>query len=112
MRIGVLGCGTVGASLLALLERQSATINSRTGLSLVVSRIAVRDLSQKRSVVVGADVFTDDALSVVSDPSIDIIVEVMGGIEPARGLVLALKPPSLEAFRLFAHCVSRCSQSR
>ena len=89
MRIGVLGCGTVGTSLLALLERQSATINSRTGLSLVVSRIAVRDLSQKRSVVVGADVFTDDALSVVSDPSIDIIVEVMGGIEPARGLVLA-----------------------
>jgi len=89
VRIGVLGCGTVGASLLALLERQSATINSRTGLSLEVSRIAVRNLSQKRSAVVGADAFTDDALSVVSDPSIDIIVEVMGGIEPARGLVLA-----------------------
>ena len=89
MRIGVLGCGTVGTSLLALLERQSATIISRTGLSLEVSRIAVRDLSQKRSAVVGADAFTDDALSVVSDPSIDIIVEVMGGIEPARGLVLA-----------------------
>ena len=87
MSIGVLGCGTVGASLLALLERQSSTINSRTGLSLKVSRIAVRDLSQKRSAVVGADAFTDDALSVVSDPSIDIIVEVMGGIEPARGLV-------------------------
>jgi len=89
VRIGVLGCGTVGTSLLALLERQSATIQARTGLSLRVSRIAVRDLSQKRSAVVGADAFTDDARSVVSDPSIDIIVEVMGGIEPARGLVLA-----------------------
>jgi homoserine dehydrogenase len=89
VRVGVLGCGTVGASLVALVHRQNATIHARTGLSLEISRIAVRDLSQSRPINVENSVFTSDAMAVATDPSIDVIVEVMGGISPARELLLA-----------------------
>lgn len=89
VRVGVLGCGTVGASLVALVERQNATIHARTGLSLEISRIAVRDLSRSRPINVENAVFTSDAMAVATDPSIDVIVEVMGGISPARELLLA-----------------------
>lgn len=89
VRVGVLGCGTVGASLVALVHRQNATIHARTGLSLEISRIAVRDLSLSRPINVENSVFTSDAMAVATDPSIDVIVEVMGGISPARELLLA-----------------------
>jgi homoserine dehydrogenase len=79
----------VGASLVALVHRQNATIHARTGLSLEISRIAVRDLSRSRPINVENAVFTSDAMAVATDPSIDVIVEVMGGISPARELLLA-----------------------
>ena len=89
IRVGVLGCGTVGASLIALVDRQNSTIQARTGLSIEISRIAVRDLSRVRPVGVDGAAFTTDAMAVATDPSIDVIVEVMGGISPARELILA-----------------------
>ena len=89
VRVGVLGCGTVGASLVALVERQNATIHARTGLSLEIARIAVRDLSRIRPISVESSVFTSEAMAVATDPAIDVIVEVMGGISPARELLLA-----------------------
>jgi len=89
IRVGVLGCGTVGAALVALVQRQNPTIQMRTGLSLEIARVAVRDRSRARSLDLAASTYTDDALSVVTDPSIDVIVEVMGGISPARELILA-----------------------
>ena len=89
VRVGVLGCGTVGASLIALVDRQNATIHARTGLSLEISRIAVRDLSRVRPEGVDGAAFTTDAMAVAIDPNIDVIVEVMGGISPARELILA-----------------------
>lgn len=89
IRVGVLGCGTVGAALVALVARQNSTIEARTGLSLEISRIAVRDLAAKRDLAVDAAVLTDDPMSIVNDPSIDVIVEVMGGLTPARELVLS-----------------------
>lgn len=89
IRVGVLGCGTVGASLIALVDRQNSTIRARTGLSLEISRIAVRDLSRARPAGVDGAAFTTDAMAVATDPNIDVVVEVMGGISPARELILA-----------------------
>lgn len=88
VRIGLLGCGTVGSALVDLLARQAATIESRTGLRLEITRVAVRDLSKPRDVSLPASVFTDDAADVVADPDIDVVVELIGGIDPARALVL------------------------
>ncbi|MEX1217066.1 MAG: homoserine dehydrogenase [Acidimicrobiales bacterium] len=89
VRVGVLGCGTVGASLLALVQRQNSTIQSRTGLSIEISGVAVRDLGRNRSIAIDSGTITNDAMALVADPSIDVIVEVMGGITPARELILA-----------------------
>lgn len=89
IRIGLLGCGNVGAALVDLVERQRATIAGRTGLTLEIARVAVRNIARQRAVNLPEGVLTRDAASVVDDPSIDVVVELIGGIEPARELILA-----------------------
>lgn len=92
VRVGVLGCGNVGAALVTLIGERAEAIEVRTGLSLEVTRVAVRNLTRERAVKLPEGVLTHDAAEVVNDPDVDVIVEVMGGIEPARGLLLeALK---------------------
>ena len=86
VRIGVLGYGNVGAAVVALIAENGDTIAARTGLRLEVARVAVRDLSKAREGFTG---FTDDAAGVVVDPEIDLIVEVIGGLDPAKDLVVA-----------------------
>jgi homoserine dehydrogenase len=88
VNIGVLGCGNVGAALVQLVADRADDIEARTGLRLAVSRVAVRSLSKERDVELPAKVFTTDPDAVVADPAVDLVVEVIGGIEPARGLVL------------------------
>ena len=89
VRLGLLGCGNVGASFAQLIEARRADILTRTGLELVISRVAVRSLTTPRHVPVPADRFGTDPAAVVADPEVDVVVELMGGIEPARTLVLA-----------------------
>ena len=89
VRIGVLGCGNVGAAFVRLVEQQGATIQLRTGIRLEVVSVAVRNMSRDRDVQLPEGLLTRDAHAVVSDPSIDLIVEVIGGIEPARELITA-----------------------
>jgi len=89
VRIGVLGCGNVGAAFVRLVEQQGATIQLRTGIRLEVVSVAVRNMSRDRDVQLPEGLLTRDAHAVVSDPSIDLIVEVIGGIEPARELIAA-----------------------
>jgi homoserine dehydrogenase len=92
IRLGLLGCGTVGASLLELIAAEADDIEARTGLRLEVTRIVVRDTAKARDTAVPADLLTTDAAGVVADPDIDIVVEMMGGTDPARLLILdALK---------------------
>ena len=92
MRVGLLGCGNVGAALVELVDAQRDEIARRTGLRLEITRVAVRNLSKERPVELADGVLTNDVQSVVDDPAIDLVVEVIGGVEPARSLVLdALK---------------------
>ncbi|MCX6521023.1 MAG: homoserine dehydrogenase [Actinobacteria bacterium] len=87
MRIGVLGCGNVGAPLVQLIEAQAPSIEARTGLKLEVATVAVRNLSKDRGIALPEGMLTRDAFAVVNDPTIDLVVEVIGGIEPARELI-------------------------
>ncbi len=89
IRIGILGCGNVGAALYRLIEQQAPAIEKRTGIRLEVTSIAVRNMSRDRDVAVPAGLLTRDAHAVVADPNVDIVVEVIGGIEPARELISA-----------------------
>lgn len=84
----MLGCGVVGTQVARLLAHHQQELSTRSGARLVLSKIAVRDLNILRDGV-DAALLTTDANSVVSDPEIDLIIEVMGGIEPARELILA-----------------------
>jgi homoserine dehydrogenase len=92
VRIGLLGCGNVGAALVGLLSQQGDDIEARTGLRLELTRVAVRDVAKVRGVSLPDGVLAGDAAAVVADPDVDVVVELIGGIEPARSLVLeALK---------------------
>ncbi len=88
VRVGLLGCGNVGAALVELVRTRSDDIAARTGLALEVARVAVRSVTKERSVALPDGVLTHDAAGVVTDPGIDVVVEVIGGIEPARELTL------------------------
>ena len=89
IRIGVLGCGNVGASFVELVADRRKEIEARTGVQLEVVRIAVRNLARGRDVEIDAALLTNEAATVVGDPDVDVVVEVIGGIEPARELILA-----------------------
>ena len=89
VRVGLLGCGNVGAALVQLLVADAAVITSRTGLRLEVARVAVRNVAKERPVDLPEGILTHDAAAVATDPDVDVVVEVIGGIEPARGLILA-----------------------
>ena len=87
VRIGVIGHGTVGASFVKLVKQQSDTIAARSGVRLEIARVAVRNTAAHAGSL-AADVLTQDADFVVSDPTVDLVVELMGGIDEARTLIL------------------------
>lgn len=83
----MLGCGNVGAAFVRLVEQQSSVIEQRTGVRLEIVSVAVRNMSRDRDVQLSEGLLTRDAHSVVADPNVDLVVEVIGGIEPARELI-------------------------
>jgi homoserine dehydrogenase len=92
VHVGLLGYGNVGVAFTRLIDSQAEAIALRVGHELRVTRIAVRDLAKQRpgsALCDAGDRLSGDAASIVADPSIDVIVELIGGIEPARSLVLA-----------------------
>ena len=89
IRVGLLGCGIVGGSTARLLAEHREDIASRAGAEVEVTRVAVRSLTKARDVEFADGVLTTDPWEVVQDPDIDVIVEAIGGIEPARDLIIA-----------------------
>ena len=86
--IGLLGLGTVGTGVAKLIERNQATIRKRLGCGLRIAAAAVRDPRRRRDVSLGRGRILSDARRLIADPSIDIVVELIGGVEPARSLLL------------------------
>ena len=89
LRVGMLGCGTVGAAVVRLLESHRDDIERRAGCRLEVRKVAVRDPARARDVPLPPSAFVDDPIAVVEDPDVDIVCELIGGLEPAGALVLA-----------------------
>ena len=87
IKVGMLGCGVVGSSVARLLSEDSGDFAERVGATLKLVQVAVRNVSAKRDSV-SSSILTGDPQKVVADPSIDIVIEVMGGIEPARTLLM------------------------
>ena len=85
LKVGMLGCGVVGSDVARLLELNSADLAARAGAKLELVKIGVRNLNRTG---VAANLLTTDLESIVKDNEIDLIIEVIGGIDPARTLIL------------------------
>jgi homoserine dehydrogenase len=88
LKVGMLGCGNVGSQIARLLVANKADLASRSGAQLELVKVAVKDIKAKRDGI-ATSLLTDDPYSVVNDPEIDLIIEVIGGISPAKELILA-----------------------
>jgi homoserine dehydrogenase len=86
VRIGMLGCGVVGSSVARLLLADAAELSTRAGVKIELARIAVRTIKPYEGI--NPALFTTDPFSIVNDPEIDLVIEVIGGIEPARELIM------------------------
>jgi homoserine dehydrogenase len=87
VRVAVLGCGNVGSALVGILTDRSDALAVQSGARLEVGGIAVHDLDRRRGAHIPHDLLTADAAALVSDPSIDVVVELIGGLVPAEALV-------------------------
>lgn len=87
VRVGLLGCGVVGGSTARILLEDADDIARHAGVRIQLGRVAVRDPSKERTVELPAGLLTTDSESVVTDPSIDIVIETIGGVEPAKSLI-------------------------
>lgn len=87
LKVGLLGFGTVGQGVARILERNSAEIRGRLGRGLAIARALVRDISKPRGYQAG-DFLTESFEDILDDPEIQIVAEVMGGVEPARTYIL------------------------
>ncbi len=85
--VGLLGFGTVGAGVVETLQRNGELLAGRTGVKLVVRRIADVDLDRDRGVKVDRAIMTKDAAAVIDDPSVDIVVELIGGTTIAKTFI-------------------------
>jgi homoserine dehydrogenase len=86
---GLLGLGTVGGGTFTVLTRNQGEIARRAGREILIRTVADRDVEKARSIVSGMAQVTDDAFSVVRDPEIDIVIELIGGHTVAKDLILA-----------------------
>ncbi|MFH0939320.1 MAG: homoserine dehydrogenase [Planctomycetota bacterium] len=88
-RVGVLGCGTVGSGVIKILLESRPPLKDKTGLDIRLHKVAEKDEKKVRAARLDPALWTPDAQAVIHDPTIDILVEVIGGLEPARSFILA-----------------------
>ncbi len=87
--MALLGCGTVGSEVYRLLTQQSDDLAARIGARLEVAGVAVRRPGRARAVQIDPALLTADSMDLVTRPDVDIVIEVIGGIEPVRSVLLA-----------------------
>lgn len=90
VKVAVIGFGTIGSGTAKILLEHSDRLAQRSGRRVELVRIVDKDLSRRRNVTVPKGMLSDDLDGVLADPEIDIAVELIGGLEPARSIVLAL----------------------
>lgn len=89
MKVALLGCGVVGSQVIRLMHEQAGDLAARIGAPLELAGVAVRRMGRKRDAEVDPALLTTDALGLVTRDDVDVVVEVIGGIEPARTLIVA-----------------------
>jgi len=88
INIGLIGFGTVGTGVVKVLNENAKVIQERLGAEIVLKKIADKDTTRDRGVEVDKSILTMDANDIINDPSISIVIELVGGIEPAKTFIL------------------------
>ncbi|MFA4135117.1 MULTISPECIES: homoserine dehydrogenase [unclassified Brevibacillus] len=88
IKLGLMGFGTVGTGVVRIIEAHQEDLQKQTGLSIEISRILVQDAEKSRNISSMAGTLTTDPASLLDDPEIEVIVEVIGGIHPAKEYIL------------------------
>ena len=88
LRVAVLGCGNVGREVIRLLAEHAGDLAARVGVPLELAGIAVAHPGRSRELPVAPELFTGDATELIGRDDIDLVVELVGGIEPARSLIV------------------------
>ena len=89
INVGIIGLGTVGTGAFRILRENAELIRHRVGVPVEVSKIAVRDAGRDRGFAIPAGMLTTNPSQVIEDPNIDIVIELIGGYEPAREFILS-----------------------
>lgn len=88
VQIGIVGCGTVGSGVVQVLLNRKSLLSQRSGVDLILKRVTTRHSKVRRSIRIPSVVLTTSVASVLEDPSIDVVVELIGGIHPAKEYIL------------------------
>ena len=89
INIGLIGLGNIGCGVVKILQLRKSLLARKIGIEIVIKKICDKDLTTKRDVSVDKNLLTRDAYEIINDPQIDIVVELMGGINPAKEFILA-----------------------
>lgn len=88
VKVGLLGLGTVGTGVVRIVEGHQEDLSSQVGSPIIIEKVAVKNLEKARSIEIEQSKLTEDPWEVIRDPEIDVIVEVMGGVEAAKEYIL------------------------
>ncbi|USB34264.1 homoserine dehydrogenase [Paenibacillus sp. YPG26] len=88
VKVGLLGLGTVGTGVVRIVEGHQEDLSSQVGSPIVIEKIAVKSMDKARNIAIDSSKLTVDPLDVIRDPEIDVIVEVMGGIDGTKEYIL------------------------
>lgn len=88
IKVGLLGLGTVGTGVVRIVEGHQEDLQRQTGLQILIEKVLVQDLVKNRAIALDRDKLTNDPADIISNPEIDVVIEVMGGIEPTKGYIL------------------------
>lgn len=87
INVGLVGFGNVGAGVVKILKEKRNILNEKTGIEINIKRICDKDISSKRDVAVDRSLLTANAREIIDDPQVDILVELIGGIHPAKEII-------------------------
>lgn len=89
INIGLIGFGNIGCGVIKILQQRRSLLSQKIGIEIVIKKICDQDIVKKRDVSIDKSLLTNNPEEIISDPQIDIVVELIGGISPAREFILA-----------------------
>ncbi len=88
IKVGLLGLGTVGTGVVRIVEGHQEDLHRQTGSGIVIEKILVQDRAKTRNVAIDESKITNDPWEIINNPDIDVVVEVMGGVEHTKNYIL------------------------